>query len=68
MTPAVTNPTTGGAGGAPGSKNGGNFGDIMYAQLNNQLAMHSNLLQQLTNQLKSHVTVNGDPVATAQQL
>ena len=26
-------------------------------ELNNQLAMHSNLLQQLTNQLKSHVIV-----------
>ena len=33
---------------------GNSFGDIMYVQLNNQLVMHSNLLQQLTNQLKTH--------------
>ena len=33
----------------------GSFGAIMYNQLNNQLAMHSNLLQQLTNQLRSHM-------------
>ena len=36
-----------------------NYGNMMYSQLNNSLAMHSNLLHQLTNQMKAHLSASG---------